>query len=164
MTEIKAEPTAHLVFDSSNIPGEIIDSVAVNTQTLKDNPAFGKALTGIWYDTLKVMQDPVKGKAADAIMAKMSGSSLDSFESQLKTTKLFYSPADAAGFAVDSKLIKTMDLVRGFSFDHGLLGQSVTSKDAIGIAFPGGMTLGDSKNIKLRFDATYMKMAADGKL
>jgi ABC transporter binding protein (urea carboxylase system) len=57
LSEIKAEPSATLVFDSSKIPGEIIDTLAVNTQTLKDNPNLGKALVGIWYDTLKLMQD-----------------------------------------------------------------------------------------------------------
>jgi len=164
LSEINAEPTAHMVFDSSKIPGEIIDTMAVNTQTLKDNPALGKALVGIWFDTLKLMQDPVKGKAAREAMAKLSGSSNASFESQLKTTKLFYTPAEAVSFTTDPKLVKTMDLVRGFSFDHGLLGQNVPNVDVVGIAFPGGATLGDTKNIKLRFDPTYMKMAADGKL
>ncbi len=32
------------------------------------------------------------------------------------------------------------------------------------MSFPGGKTLGDSANVKLRFDETYMQMAADGKL
>jgi NitT/TauT family transport system substrate-binding protein len=32
------------------------------------------------------------------------------------------------------------------------------------MAFPGGKTLGSKDNVKLRFDATYMAMAADGKL
>jgi NitT/TauT family transport system substrate-binding protein len=36
--------------------------------------------------------------------------------------------------------------------------------DVVGIAFPGGVTLGDKANIKMRFDTTYMKLAADGKL
>jgi NitT/TauT family transport system substrate-binding protein len=57
-----------------------------------------------------------------------------------------------------------MELVRSFSFDHGLLGEGAKSKDAVGIGFAGGKTLGDPKNVKLRFDPTYMKMAADGKL
>ncbi|PTU32207.1 putative urea ABC transporter substrate-binding protein [Stenotrophobium rhamnosiphilum] len=164
LSEINAEPTATMVFDSSKIPGEIIDTMSVNTKTLKDNPALGKALVGIWFETLKLMQDPVKGKAAREAMAKLSGSSIASFEGQLKTTKMFYTPAEAVNFTSDPKLVKTMDLVSGFSFDHGLLGQGVASKDAIGIAFPGGATLGDKKNIKLRFDASFMKLAADGKL
>ena len=57
-----------------------------------------------------------------------------------------------------------MDLVRKFSFDHGLLGEGAKTVDVVGIEFPGGKTLGNKKNIKMRFDASYMKMAADGKL
>ena len=57
-----------------------------------------------------------------------------------------------------------MDLVRGFAFDHGLLGEGARSRDAVGIAFPGGTVLGDEKNVKLRFDAEVMKLAAEGKL
>ena len=57
-----------------------------------------------------------------------------------------------------------MDLVRTFSFDHGLLGEGARTVDAVGIAFPGGTVLGDAGNVKLRFDAETMKMAAEGKL
>jgi NitT/TauT family transport system substrate-binding protein len=57
-----------------------------------------------------------------------------------------------------------MDLVRNFSFTHGLLGDGARSADAVGIEFAGGKTLGDTKNIKLRFDPSYMQLAADGKL
>jgi NitT/TauT family transport system substrate-binding protein len=34
----------------------------------------------------------------------------------------------------------------------------------VGIEFPGGKLLGNAKNVTMRFDATYMKLAADGKL
>jgi NitT/TauT family transport system substrate-binding protein len=56
-----------------------------------------------------------------------------------------------------------MDLVRGFCFEHNLLGEKVKSKDAVGIETPT-KTLGSTKNVKLRFDPSYMKLAADGKL
>ncbi|WP_443691183.1 putative urea ABC transporter substrate-binding protein, partial [Pseudomonas sp.] len=46
LSDIKAKPAVTEVFDSSKIPGEIMDMMVVNTQTLKDNPALGKALTG----------------------------------------------------------------------------------------------------------------------
>lgn len=165
LSEIKAEPSATLVFDSSKIPGEIIDTLAVNTKTLKENPNLGKALAGIWFDTLKLMQaQDAAGKAARAEMAKLSGSGAESFEAQIKTTKLFYTPAEAVAFTDDAKLVTTMDLVRTFSFEHNLLGEGVASKDVVGIAFPGGATLGNKKNIKLRFDSSYMKLAAEGKL
>ncbi len=165
LAEVETEPGAALVFDSSKIPGEIIDTLVVNTQTLKDNPALGKALAGAWYETMSVMSDKSdKGKAAREAMAKLSGTDLAGYDAQLKTTRMFYTAKDAVAFAKSKDLIKTMELVRSFSFDHGLLGEGVKSKDAVGIAFPSGETLGDKANIKMRFDASYMSMAAGGKL
>ena len=165
LMEVKAEPGATLVFDSSKIPGEIIDTLGVNTETLKDNPNFGKALAGIWYETMAVMSDEGdKGKAAREAMAKLSGTDLAGYEAQLKTTRMFYTPKDAVAFATGADLTKTMELVRTFCFDHKLLGEGVKTKDAVGIAVGSGETLGAKKNVKLRFDASYMKMAADNKL
>ena len=165
LMEVKAEPSATLVFDSSKIPGEIIDTLGINTETLKDNPDFGKALVGIWFETIALMADASeKGKAAREAMAKLSGTDLAGFEAQLKTTRMFYTPKDAVAFTASGDLAKTMDLVRTFSFEHNLLGEGVKSKDAIGIAFPSGQVLGNKANVKLRFDASYMRMALEGKL
>lgn len=165
LAEVKAEPGATELFDSSQIPGEIIDTLGVNTDTLKDNPDFGKALAGIWYDTMALMSaDDDAGKAARTEMGTMSGTDLAGYDAQLEATKMFYKAADAVTFTGSEDLIKTMDSVRTFSFDHGLLGDGAPSPDIVGIAFPDGKTLGDESNIKLRFDLSYMKMAADGAL
>lgn len=165
LLEVKAEKDAALVFDSSKIPGEIQDLLVVNTETLKDNPNLGKALVGIWYETIALMKDTgEKGKAAREEMAKLSGTDLAGFEAQLKTTKMFYTPKEAVAFLSGPELSKTMDLVRTFCFEHALLGENVKSKDAIGIAMPSGDVLGQKNNVKLRFDTTFLKMAADGKI
>ena len=165
LMEVKSEPGATLVFDSSKIPGEIIDTLVVKTETLKDNPDLGKALVGIWYETMSAMSDPgEKGKAAREVMAKLSGTDLAGFDAQLGTTRMFYTPSEAVAFAKSADLVKTMELVRTFCFEHNLLGEGVKSKDAIGIVFPSGETLGRKNNVKLRFDASLMQMAADGKL
>jgi NitT/TauT family transport system substrate-binding protein len=165
LAEVKALPGAALVFDSADIPGEIIDLLVVNTATLADNPALGKALTGAWYETLALMAAPtLEGKAAREAMAKASGTDLAGFAAQLETTRMFYTPAEAAAFARDPALRGAMDKVRTFSFAHSLLGEGAKSADAVGIAFPDGSTLGDAGNVKLRFDDTYMQMAADGGL
>lgn len=162
LAEVAAVKGATKVFDSSKIPGEIIDLMVVNSGTLKDNPALGKALTGVWYEILARMAagDP----AVLEHMAKASGTDLAGYKAQLATTKLFYTPAEAVTFTSSEQLPKTMDLVRSFSFAHGLLGEGAKTKDAVGISFPGGKVLGDAKNVKLRFDASYMTLAADGKL
>jgi NitT/TauT family transport system substrate-binding protein len=164
LLEIKKEPGATLVYDSSKIPGEIQDLLVVNTATLKDNPDFGKALVGIWYETVALLTDKTdKGKTAREAMAKLSGTDLAGFEEQLKTTFVYATPAQAVAFISSADQPKIMDMVRTFSFEHNLLGEKVKSKDVVGIQMPR-TTLGSAKNIKLRFDATFMKMAADGKL
>jgi NitT/TauT family transport system substrate-binding protein len=165
LSEILAAPDAQLVFDSSKIPGEIIDLMVVNSATLKDNPAFGKALVGAWYETMAAMtKKDAAGQKALEHMAKASGTDLAGFNSQLATTKMFWTPAEAHAFTVSPALATTMDSVRKFSFDHGLLGAGAKTVDAVGIELPGGKTLGNAKSLKMRFDANYMKMAADGKL
>lgn len=165
LSEIAAMPGAARVFDSADIPGEIIDMMVVNTATLNDNPAFGKALVGAWYETMAVMSRSDKaGREARTQMGVASGTDLAGYEAQLATTRMFFDPADAVSFAESADLVTTMDHVRRFSFEHGILGEGARSVDAVGIAFPGGKTLGDAGNVKLRFDAGYMGMAAAGKL
>ena len=164
LLEVKANPGATLVFDSSKIPGEIEDLMVVKTETLKDNPNLAKALVGIWYETIALMkEDSDKGKAAREAMAKLSGTDLAGFETQLKTTAMYYTPKDALTFMNGPELPKIMDLVRTFCFEHNLLGEKVKSKDAVGIMTPT-KTLGSAKNIKLRFDPSFMTLADQGKL
>jgi NitT/TauT family transport system substrate-binding protein len=165
VSEILKSRNAQKVFDSSKVPGEIMDMMVVNTATLKDNPKLAKALVGAWYEVMGIMsKSDAEAVAAKTAMAKASGTDLEGFDGQLATTRMYYTPAEAMAWATSAELIKTMDLVRKFSFDHGLLGEGAKSVDVVGIQFPGGQTLGDAKNIKMRFSAEYMKMAADHKL
>jgi NitT/TauT family transport system substrate-binding protein len=165
LSAVTAAPNAQLVFDSSKIPGEIIDLMVVNTATLNAYPKLGKALVGVWYETIALMQrSDAAGQAARASMAKSSGTDPAGFDAQLATTHLFVTPADAYAFMTGDALVKTMDLVRHFSFEHGILGQGASSPDVVGIQFPAGKMLGDAANTKMRFDARYTKMAIDGQL
>ena len=165
LAEIRKQPGTTLVFDSSKIPGEIQDIAAIRTDVLKAHPEFAKAITGAWFETLKVMSgQDAKGKAAREAMAKLSGTDLPGYEAQLKTTKLFYTPADTVAFTTSPQLPGITDSVRKFSFAHGLLGQGAPNVDVVGIQFADGKTLGNAKNIKLRYDASIVKMAAEGKL
>ncbi|MEQ9334613.1 putative urea ABC transporter substrate-binding protein [Thalassobaculum sp.] len=163
LSTILETPDSHKVFDSSKIPGEIIDMMVVNTKTLADNPAFGKALVGAWYEAMAVMsKDDEAGKAARTRMAEASGTDLAGYDAQLATTRMFYTPAEAVAFTEGPDVVKTMDYVRTFLFSHGILGEGAPSADFVGMAFPGGKTLGDTGNVKLRFDPAYMRMAAKG--
>jgi NitT/TauT family transport system substrate-binding protein len=163
--EVMKNPLAEKVFDSSQVPGEIIDMMAVKTAVLKDNPKLAMALAGAWYEVMTTMAGKdAASQASHEQMAKDSGTDLAGFDRQLTTTHMYYDPADAAVFADSPGLPKTMDLVRRFSFDHGLLGQGAPSPDVVGILFPDGQILGDKGNIKLRFDDEFMKLAAAHKL
>src|ERR1700712_558198 len=70
VAEILGSPDAKKVFDSSQIPGEIMDLMVVNTEVLRENPDFGKALVGIWYETIAKMNGAdAEGRAAKEAMA-----------------------------------------------------------------------------------------------
>jgi NitT/TauT family transport system substrate-binding protein len=57
-----------------------------------------------------------------------------------------------------------MDLVRQFCFHHALLGQNIQSVDDVAILYPDGAIQGKKDRVRLRVDATYMQLAAQGKL
>ncbi|MFH0784935.1 MAG: putative urea ABC transporter substrate-binding protein [Pseudomonadota bacterium] len=161
LMQCRHEKGAKMVFDSSMIPGEIIDMMVVRSDT---PDSLKKALTGAWYEAMAHMSSKTaETDTAISFMAGFAGGTIDEFKAQLQTTAMFYTAKEAAAFAAGSKLRETMEYVRTFSFGHGLYGDA-TSKDFVGIALPDGSVMGDKNNIKLRFAADYMQMAADGKL
>jgi NitT/TauT family transport system substrate-binding protein len=160
VNEILKMPAATRVFDSTQIPGEIIDTLMVKTETLNAYPELGKALTGAWYEIMTAMEADTEVRAQ---MGEASGTDLAGYESQLATTQMFYRPADAVAFVNSSQLKTTMEYVANFSFDHGLLGEGAADAGFIGIETPAGV-FGNNNNIRLRFDPSFMQMAADGSL
>jgi NitT/TauT family transport system substrate-binding protein len=162
LSEIKSMKNAIVVFDSSKIPGEIIDTLLVKSDIVNDNPNFAKAMTGAWFEVMALMK---KGdKDALTFMAEASGTDLAGYKSQLDSTMMFYDARDALKFALSDKLPATMQKVSQFSFEHGILGEGAPDASFIGMEFPNGKTFGDKSNIKLRFIDTYVRMAAEGKL
>ena len=156
---VSSTPGVQLIFDSSQIPGEIVDTIMVRTNL---GDACKKAITGAWYEAMAVMS--AGSDNSIELMAEMAGGSLEEFKAQLETTSMFYEASEAAAFSASEDIKQTMDYVRQFSFSHGLFGAGASSPDFVGIEFPDGSVLGDSGNIKLRFVDRYMKMASEGKL
>lgn len=159
---ISSNPDANVLFDSADIPGEILDLMVVNTETLIDNPAFGKAVTGAWYEVMSLMASGDAGVLT--ALAEASGTDLDGYKAQLAATEMFFDPSTAVAQASAADLPETMSKVANFLFDKGILGEGAPSADFVGIAYPDGSTTGDAGNVKFRFDTTYMQMAADGAL
>jgi NitT/TauT family transport system substrate-binding protein len=162
LMQVRNVKGANLVFDSSKIPGEIIDCLVVRSD-LPDNAK--KALVGAWFEAMSIMSSRSKeGQNAIKAMAKFAGGTLREFQAQLKTTAMFYTAKEAVDFARSQKIKETMDYVRTFSFDHDLYGENAPDKNVVGIEFDDGSVMGDKDNVKLRFPAKYLQMAADGNL
>ena len=162
LMQVRNAPGATMVFDSSNIPGEIIDMMVVRSNAPE---SLKKALTGAWYETMHVMSSHGKqNQSALEMMATQAGATVAEFKSQLRTTAMFYDAARAVSFTRSAELEKTMNDVRTFSFDHGLFGDGAPDMNFVGIEMADGRVLGDKSNVKLRFTANYMQMAAEGKL
>jgi len=159
---VRNEPGANMVFDSSEIPGEIIDMMVVQTDAPE---SLKRALVGAWFETMSVMSSRNRaGEEAIALMADAAGGTVAEFRAQLRTTRMFYAPDVAVNFTEDAGLKQTMEFVRTFSFDHGLYGDGAPSKDLVGIEFHDGSVIGDANNVKLRFTSKWMNLAASGAL
>jgi NitT/TauT family transport system substrate-binding protein len=152
------------LFNSSQIPGEIMDLTVIRTDTLNRpdgaGQKFAKALAGAWFEMLSQM-------SSDKILAAIAEGSQDTLESykeQLSTTKMFYTPQAAVAFGASPDLKQKMALVRQFCFDHGLLGANTKSVDDVAIRYPDSTVQGKTDRVRLVFDLNYMQMAAQGKL
>ena len=164
LSSILEQPDANLVFDSSEIPGEIMDLLVVNTETLEAHPELGKALTGAWYEIMARMEgDDEMAREARQHMADAAGTDREGYEAQLDATRMFYRAEDAVEFVTSSDPRDTMERVAEFSFQHGLLGEQARGPDVVGIETPAGI-YGNENNVKLRFIPDFMEMAADGEL
>jgi NitT/TauT family transport system substrate-binding protein len=157
------------IFNSSQIPGEIVDLMVVRTDILNrpdgSGQRFSKALAGAWYETTRLMT--AKGPETDKVLQAIADGSQDTVESykeQLSTTHLFSTPQAATAFTTAPDFQQKMNLVRQFCFAHGLLGAHAGSVDDVAISFPGGAVQGKGDRVRLRFDTTYMHLAEEGKL
>jgi NitT/TauT family transport system substrate-binding protein len=157
------------LFDSSRIPGEILDLLVVRSEVLNrpdgSGVRFAKAVTGAWYETMAQLtgSGPASAQAISG-SAAASDDSVASYKEQLRTTFLFAQPDAAAQFATGAGLKEKMDLVRQFCFRHALLGQNIQSVDDVAILYPDGSVQGKKDRVRLRMDATYMQLAAQRKL
>jgi NitT/TauT family transport system substrate-binding protein len=167
VSQIAKTKDTKVIFNSSQIPGEILDLLVTRTDILNrpdgSGQKFAKAMTGAWYELMSQMTAAGNDKVLTGI-AEASKDTLESYREQLRTTQMFYTPQSALQITTSSSLRKTMDLVRQFCFDHGLLGEKTKSPDDVAIEFPDGSILGKADRIRFRFNATFMQLAGQGKL
>jgi len=153
------------IFNSSQIPGEIVDLLAIRTEVLQrpdgSGQKFAKALSGAWYEVMGLMSG--QSATAEKVRKEVAVAAQDSyatFSDQIRTTNLFYSPQAALEFMNASAFQQKMNLVRQFCFSHGLLGDNTKSVDDVAIEYPDGTVHGKPDRVRLRFDTTYTRALA----
>ncbi len=147
------------IFDSSEIPGEILDLLVANRDVVEANPKFAKAMVEAWYKTMDMMtrRGAERNDAMD-LMASLAGcSETVEYLNQLKTTYMFYTPEKAIEYVEAKEIKENMERVRNFCFEHGLLGESAANVDVVGIKYPDGTIQGDPNNVRLWFDTSYAR-------
>ncbi|HVY62787.1 MAG TPA: ABC transporter substrate-binding protein [Planctomycetota bacterium] len=110
-----------VAFDSTRVPGEIVDLLVMNGQELAKDRAVGAALADAWYDAMRFLSDPRTHEEAVRIMADGAGASVEQFEKMLKGTHIFTESKSAAGFLGGPELKATMSKVKKFSLEHQLI-------------------------------------------
>ena len=169
VSQIAKAKGVKMLFNSAQIPGEIVDLMVVRTDILNrpdgSGQRFAKALAGAWYETTQLMAG--SGPVADKVLTEIAAGSQDSllsYREQLSTTNLFATPQAAVAFTMAPAFKQKMDLVRQFCFKHGLLGANTKSVDDVAIRYADGSVQGKPDRIRLRFDTTWMALAQQGKL
>ena len=94
VSQIAKQKGVTSLFNSSQIPGEILDLTVVRTDVLNRpdgaGQKFAKALAGAWFELLAQMSNDT----VLAAIAEGSQDTLASYKEQLSTTKMFYTPKD----------------------------------------------------------------------
>lgn len=142
---------AHVLFDSSTIPGEIIDMVVVSQSAL-DKPggdAFAHAVIDTFYAICDRMADPAtRDDTLVALGEKFSHLDLEAMKTVVQQTRFYKSPGEALALFTGGDLPGVMDKVVAFEEGHGML----NSKPDIGYgpkaAAPGA---------HFRFDPSYIQ-------
>jgi NitT/TauT family transport system substrate-binding protein len=160
LSEILAQyPDTTLVFDSSDIYGELLDTMILRTEAVRDNPDLGRAIAGAWYEAAALLDpehprhDALMAFTADTLNTDLAGA-----RSQLRTID-FLDPAQAQALITGEEFVATQKQITGFAFEHGLLGEGVPSAGFVGIESGTGAIIGNADNVKLRFPTTWLEEA-----
>ncbi len=141
------------MFDSRQIPEEIIDMVVVSKASLEKpgGDKFACALIDAFYEVNKMIaDDATHDETLKALGEKFSSLGVEDMEVVVEETQMYKTPAE--GIALFEKAEfkeKTMPMVVDFCVSHDI----VAEKPTVGF--------GDADS-QLNFDGSYMKKVQDG--
>ncbi len=149
---LKQNRDAKVLFDSSKIPGEIIDMVVVAKQSLErpGGKEFACAVIDTFYALNRRLADPAAGDATlVALGAKFSSLGLEEMKTVVQQTRFYRTPDAGLGLFTSAGLPEIMKKVMGFCISHGM----VTSEPKVG--YGGGAA---APGVQLLFDPSYMRL------
>jgi ABC transporter binding protein (urea carboxylase system) len=143
-----------VLFDSTGIPNEIIDSVIMSQDSLKKEggEAFACAIAEAFYTITERMNQPdTRNATLTALGEKFSNLDLAAMNKVVRQTKFLTTPGEAIALFNGQELPQIMDRVVSFCVDHEITGRAP--------ALSYGKTEDDNK-AELRFDPTYVQKVA----
>ncbi len=121
---LKLRKDAKVLFDSSTIPGEIIDMVVIGKDSLgkPGGRAFSCAVIDTYYELNKMLEDKTTGNdTLVALGAKFSSLGLDEMKKVVEQTRFYKTPKEGMDVFKGEQLQKTMTTVVDFCVSHDIV-------------------------------------------
>lgn len=145
---LKDRSDVKVLFDSTQIPGEIVDMVVIGRDALEKPGAdkFLKVVNEAFYSVVKTLEDPDRGDEVLVALGKeFSNLGLEEMKQVVQQTVFYKTPEDAKALLNSAEFQQTMETVKTFCVNHGLV------KDpSVGFG-------SDAVTVKLRFDASHIE-------
>jgi len=153
---LRTAPGAKTIFDSSMIPGEIVDQVVIGNDSLKKEKgeAFAACLCDIFYQVSNNIFSSDQAKADATLTAlgeDFSNLPLADMRIVIKETQFYATPQDGISLYTSGQFRETMKTVVSTCQKIGVLEQGKTPT----IGYGDGTT-------QLNFDPQFMEKAASG--
>lgn len=148
---LRTSKNTKVLFDSTRIPGEIIDMVVIGQDSLKKPgaDAFCHAVIDCYYEMNKIIEAPAtRNEALVQIGEDFSDLKLDDMTIVVQQTKFYKTPKDGSNVLSGAELPKTMETVLSFCEQH----QMFDGKPIVGY---GAAKEGEQFNV--RFDDSFIK-------
>ena len=155
METLNKRKDTHVLFDSTKIPNEIIDTVAVAQASLDKpgGPDFACAIIDAFYALNDRLADPAtRDDALVALGEKFSHLDLASMKKVVQQTRFYATPKDGLAVLAGNELPVIMKKVVDFCVNHEITARAPTV---------GYGTKADAEDARLRFDPSYIKLVAE---
>jgi len=122
----RERPDAKVLFDSSKIPGEIVDMVVVGRDVLERDGAdlFTAAVIDTFYRMNEALDEPGTGdQALVALGEKFSNLSLADMKIVVEQTQFYKTPDEAIALLESDEFKQTMKTVEHFCVEQGLVSE-----------------------------------------